>query len=83
MCEVLSIEAAESRRTGSGKTRGWVDEAAGGDSRQYFSASGFDPILEARLGMAVESSIQSRSHGHFNEPGARYRTDRANFWSLS
>ncbi|WP_175850487.1 hypothetical protein [Burkholderia cepacia] len=60
-----------------------MDEAAGGDGRQYFFASGFDPILEARLGMAVESSIQRRSHGHFNEPGTRYRTDRANFWSLS
>ncbi|MCA8364030.1 type VI secretion system amidase effector protein Tae4 [Burkholderia contaminans] len=22
-------------------------------------------------------------HCYFNEPGARYRTDRANFWSLS
>ncbi|KVA57699.1 hypothetical protein WI58_25055 [Burkholderia cepacia] len=71
------------KANGIGENEGGVDEAAGGDSRQYFSASGFDPILEARLGMAVESSIQSRSHGHFNEPGARYRTDRANFWSLS
>ncbi|CAN0643013.1 hypothetical protein BCEP27_20667 [Burkholderia cepacia] len=24
-----------------------------------------------------------RDHGYFNEPGTRYRTDRANFWSLS
>ncbi|WP_155637523.1 hypothetical protein [Burkholderia cepacia] len=60
-----------------------MDEEAVGDGRQYFFASGFDPILKARLRTAMEANIQGRGHGYFNEPGARYRTDRANFWSLS
>ncbi|WP_244130214.1 hypothetical protein [Burkholderia sp. BCC0044] len=48
-----------------------------------FPRQGFDPIVEVWLGMAMEVSIQGRGHDYFNEPGARYRSDRANFWSLS
>ncbi|RQS36329.1 hypothetical protein DIE03_04035 [Burkholderia sp. Bp8992] len=60
-----------------------MGEEAGGDSRQYFSASGFDSILEARLGEGDGGEHPGRDHCYFNEPAARYRSDRANFWSLS
>ncbi len=28
------------------------------------------------------TALNQTSKGYFNEPEARYRTDRANFWSL-
>ena len=45
-----------------------------------FEVSGW---TDARGHATIWNGSQCYDHCYFNEPGAIYRTDRANFWSLS